>query len=195
MWDGFRADREKGQPERPNGMVGHFTCVDGFGPVSDQEKAAGFPNIHGEAAWLPWATQSSVKKGNLVELSQAVYLPRVQELFTRTIRLVEGEKVIYVENKLANLLDFDRPISWAEHATIGSPFLKPEVTVVDMSSNRAITRSKYAPSDNLQQRLLPNKEFTWPMAPTMSGTMVDLRSAPPTSNSSDWTQLLWKPER
>ena len=54
--------------------------------------------------------------------------------------MLYGENVVYVRSRLKNLLAFDRPICWAEHATISSPFLERGVTVVDMSRNRAITR-------------------------------------------------------
>ena len=194
MWDGYRSDREKGQPERPNGMVGHFSCVDGFGPVSDDEKAAGFPSIHGEAAWLPWVTQTSKKEHDTQTLVQTVYLPRVQEVLTRTLQMVDGENIIYVKNTLDNLLDFDRPVCWAEHGTIGSPFLKAGVTVVDLSQNRAITRSRDIPM-TLPHRLASDKEFTWPTAPTVDDTMVDLRPAPQSPESTDWTAHLWSKDR
>ena len=69
-----------------------------------------------------------------MSLTQAVQLPRVHEVYTRTLRMADGENVVYVNGTLLSLLDFDRPINWAEHATIGSPFLDPGVTVVDISA-------------------------------------------------------------
>src|SRR5438046_2324595 len=38
--------------------LGHFVCVDGFGPVSKEEEAAGLPG-HGEAHRVPWDLLSS----------------------------------------------------------------------------------------------------------------------------------------
>ena len=46
--------------------------------------------------------------------------------------MVDGENIVYVESRLENLLGFDRPVNWAEHATIGSPFLESGATVVDV---------------------------------------------------------------
>src|SRR4051794_2858078 len=54
LWEGFGGTGR-----------GHFTCVDGFGSVSDEEKAAGL-SFHGEAHTLPWQTQSS-SKGKLIQ--------------------------------------------------------------------------------------------------------------------------------
>jgi hypothetical protein len=42
--------------------LGHFVCVDGFGPVSAEEQAAGLPG-HGEAHRVPWTLVSSDKTG------------------------------------------------------------------------------------------------------------------------------------
>lgn len=186
MWDAFQADIEAGKPIRQGGSVGHFVCVDGFGPVSRKESAAGLPG-HGEAHTLPWVTRESSKQGRVARLTQAVQLPRVHELLSRTIEMVDGENVIYVRSKLESLLAFDRPICWAEHATIGSPFLERRVTVVDMSNNRALTRPHNKTSRPLKHRLTSEEEFEWPMAPTLKGGKVDLRAAPNPSDSLDHT--------
>ena len=162
LWNPLRAEQVAGRPLRPKenrNHVGHFVCVDGFGPISPEEKFAGLP-FHGEAQTLPWATHSWGKQGDVATLVQAVHLPRVHEILTRTLKLVDGEKVVYVRSTLGSLLDFDRPIIWAEHATIGTPFPERGVTVVDMSRNRAIT---YLPAQGLWRRLAPDTEFSWPM--------------------------------
>jgi hypothetical protein len=189
LWDALRADQEDGRPLRPYGDLGHFVCVDGFGPSSAEERAAGFPG-HGEAHTLPWATRSSAKEGKIASLVQAVHLPRAQEVLTRTLRLADGENVVYVHSTLESLVGFDRPINWAQHATIGSPFLEPGVTVVDMSSSRALTRPHGNDNQRPPYRLVSEKEFTWPMAPLLDGGLVDLRAAPDPPNSGDHTGYL-----
>ena len=155
--------------------LGHFVCVDGFGPVSAEERAAGLPG-HGEAHRVPWDLTVSEKIDGTLTAGFTASLPVVHELFRRTIRLVDGENVIYVDSELESLLGFDRPINWGEHATIGGPFLEPGQTVTDMSAKRAMTRSYESeavnPPDN--HRLADFKEFTWPMAPLVDGTLVDL---------------------
>lgn len=195
MWDALRADRERGRPERQAGGTGHFVCVDGFGPPSAAEAAAGMQG-HGEAHRLPWSIAfAGMEKGDSV-LRQTVALPRVHEVLQREVRLKPGENVAYVRSSLTSLLDFDRPINWAEHATIGSPFLERGVTVVDMSANRALTRPRSAPpSGGRKHRLVGNKDFDWPLAPAGAGGVVDLRAAPLDSNSLDHTGHLMDPAR
>jgi hypothetical protein len=186
LWDAIQNDRDQGRPERTAGGTGHFVCVDGFGPVSKEESEAGLSG-HGEANRLAWATMAAKAGGGLAELTQAVTLPRVQELFTRTLSLRDGENVIRVHSTLESLLGFDHPACWAEHATIGSPYLEPGVTVVDMSANRAITRPRDKPVAGRVHRLSGNVEFEWPMAPTQAGGKVDLRAAPVDHDSLDHT--------
>ncbi|MEX2299473.1 MAG: hypothetical protein WD733_00980 [Bryobacterales bacterium] len=187
MWDPMRAAQEAGKPVSAGG-TGHFLCVDGFGPVSDEERAAGLPG-HGEAHRLPWKTESSGKAGSTVTLVQSVNLPLVQETYRRTVKLFDGDNVVQVHATLESLLGFDRPICWAEHATIGSPFLEPGVTVVDMSKNQALTRPHEGGDDSpdRRHRLPSGKEFDWPMAPTTAGGSVDLRAAPTALGSGDHT--------
>ena len=191
MWDAIGNDIDQGRPARATGGAGHFVCVDGFGPVSEEEAASGL-NGHGEANRLAWATMSA-KAGAVAELTQAVTLPRHQELYTRTISLRDGENVVRVHATLESLLGFDRPAVWAEHATIGSPYLEPGVTVVDLSANRAMVRPRPKPAAGRNHRLSGGEEFEWPMAPTQSGGKVDLRAAPVDHDSLDHTGHLMTP--
>ena len=194
MWDSLRADREQERDERLTGAVGHFVCVDGFGQPSEQERAAGMEG-HGEAHRLEWETDFAGVQDGAMVLRQSVTLPRVREQFRREIRLLPNEGVVYVRSELESLLDFDRPVNWAEHATIGSPFLERGVTVVDISPNRAITRPREeAARAGLTHRLASNAEFTWPMAPTRAGGLVDLRAAPHDSHSLDHTAHRMDPD-
>jgi hypothetical protein len=175
--------------------LGHFVCVDGFGPVSQEERRAGLPG-HGEAHRVAWETVSSGRmNGSTTTVSFAATLPLVQEIFRRSIHIVDGENVVYVESELESLLAFDRPIAWAEHATIGSPFLEPGKTVVEMSATRAMTRSYESQSDTPPHRLASFKEFTWPMAPGMNGVLIDVRPTPTEKPIGDHTASLMDPAR
>lgn len=194
LWNPARMARELAQKSTFGAAMGHFVCVDGFGPVSDEEKAAGLPG-HGEAHLQPFQVQFFGKEGKTATLTLTTKLPLVEDLFTRTIRLVDGENVIYVESQLESLLAFDRPAFWAEHATIGSPFLEPGATVVDMSAHRAKTRPYQPKEGGLPHRLPSDKEFTWPNAPGLATRKIDLRAAPKNPNSGDHTTCLMDPNR
>ena len=140
LWDPIRFAKESGHPLRRAGAgVGQFLCVDGFGPVSKEEEAAGMQG-HGEAHRQSFETKLARNENGVQTVTLETDLPMLQEHLTRTYELRQGENIVYVRSKLQSLLSFDRPLVWAEHATIGSPFLEAGVTVVDMPAKRAQTR-------------------------------------------------------
>lgn len=194
LWEPIRMAREAGEKNIFDTSLGHFVCVDGFGPVSPEEEAAGLPG-HGEAHEAAFAVKYYAKEGRTTTMTLAAKLPLTQELFARTVRMVDGENVVYVESQLESLLAFDRPVFWAEHATIGSPFLEPGVTVVDMSVRRAQTRPYQPEKGELPHRLASGKEFTWPHAPGLDGRKIDVRAAPAEPNSGDHTTCLMDASR
>ncbi len=193
FWNPARIARDAGKPPRKAGG-GHFVCVDGFGSVSEQERAAGMPG-HGEAHRQPWTLDRASKTNGVLTASFSALLPLVQETFRRSFQIVDGESVVYVESELENLMAFDRPVNWGEHATIGHPFLAPGKTVVDMSARRSKTRGHDDEEDPYPHRLADFADFDWPMAPGANGGMVDLRNEPLNPNSLDHTTSLMDPER
>lgn len=195
LWNPIRLARAAGQANDFGGATGHFVCVDGFGPTSAEEKAAGLPG-HGEAFEQPWELRHSGKEGNTATLTFSAKLPIVQELLTRTLRMVDGESVVYVESQLESEVGFDRPVCWAEHATIGAPFLQPGVTTVDMSAHRARTRPHDTdPDGGLHHRLPSGKDFSWPEAPAIDGRKLNMRVSPPSSGWTDHTTCQMDPSR
>lgn len=193
IWNPARLAREVGETPRFGASFGHFVCVDGFGPTSKEERAAGLDG-HGEAHRQTMDVVSARKESGVTSLAMTAKLPVVQEVLTRTMRLRDGENVVLVESQLESLLGFDRPINWAEHATIGSPFLEPGVTVVDHSGTRSQTRPYDGGTGGpAPRRLVSGAEFTWPMAPTRDGKTVDLRIAPKELRALDHSTTLLDP--
>jgi hypothetical protein len=193
FWNPARIARDAGKPTRSAGG-GHFVCVDGFGSTSEEERSAGMPG-HGEAHGQPWIVRSATKKDRETRATFSAHLPLVQEEFRRTFQIVDGESVVYVESELESLLAFDRPVNWAEHATIGAPFLAPGNTVVDMSARRSKTRGHNDEENPYPHRLANFADFTWPLAPGQNGGVVDIRNAPLKPNSLDHTTSLMDPDR
>jgi hypothetical protein len=197
-WNPTRLAREAGRTVQFTGSLGHFVCVDGFGPASAEERAAGLP-MHGEAHVTTFQV-SAGKETAGSSLTFSAKLPIVQEVFTRTFRMVEGENVVYIDSQLENLLGFDRPVNWAEHATVAAPFLQPNVTTVEVSGSRSQTRpyveSPQAKAQNpTQRRLTSGQDFTWPMAPTLDGKTIDLRAIPEHPHYLDHATTLLDPAR
>jgi len=174
-------------------MVGHFVCVDGFGSPSPEEKAAGFA-MHGEAYLQPWKLETAEKKGAITTVQFAVNLPLSQESFRRTLRMVDGESVIYINSELQSQVAFDRTVNWGEHPFLFPPFLEPEKTVVDMSGTRARTRT-YSANQARRMPMVTGQDFTWPAGPGTDGKPVDLRAQPANASWMEHTTTLMEPSR
>ena len=193
LWNPYLIARDAGL-NRPMGFArGHFVCLDGFGPASAEERAAGLIN-HGEAYTLPWELAAYQKQSGTVTAAFSVTLPLAQERFTRTFRLIDGENIVWVDSELENLMALDRPVFWGEHATVSAPFLEPGKVVVDMPVQRAKTKA-HQMQPNPTRQLQSYVDFKWPMAPTLDGKMFDVRSAPMKANTTDHTTSLLDPSR
>jgi hypothetical protein len=189
LWNPLRLARELGQESPFHGTLGHFVCVDGFGGVSEEELAAGLPG-HGEAHVARFDATSA--DGHSASL--AAKLPLAQEVFTRSFHMVDGENVVYVDSQLENLLGVDRPVNWAEHATVAAPFLEPGSSVIDLSGVRSQTRPYTTRGQNpTERRLASGQDFTWPMAPDLNGKLIDLRQIPDNPHYMDHATTLLDP--
>ena len=194
FWNPIRMSREVGRAAHYDGGAGLFVCVDGFGPASNEERAAGLP-MHGEAHRELFKV-SSGHNGSNVYATLTAHLPIVNEEFSRTVRLDDGENVIHVDSELTNDLGFDRPVNWGEHATLGSPFLASGETVVDISGSRSQTRPYDSTSQgDVERRLASGKDFTWPMAPGLHGNQINIRETPANPHYVDHATTLLDPSR
>ena len=184
--------RDAGERLSPLAAMGHFLCLDGFGAPSAEESKAGMP-FHGEASKQLWKTVDSQSSGKVRSVTLATSLPLAQENLMRRLQIVDGENVVYIESELESLVGVDRPISWAEHATLGPPFLEKGKVVVDMPAAQCRVRAeKPGP---IPGRLIPLRDFTWPLAPTRDGGQADLRAIPTDRNWLDLASCQVDPKR
>ncbi|MDR3700729.1 MAG: hypothetical protein P4L56_13880 [Candidatus Sulfopaludibacter sp.] len=181
-----------GEPVSPLASIGHFLALDGFGAPSEQERAAGMP-FHGEASKQAVKVIASQNSGPVRSLTLQTLLPLAQESLTRKVEMVEGEQVVYVTSDLESGMAVDRPFSWAEHATIGPPFLEKGKTVVDMPALNCRVRP-FKPGA-IPGRLAYERDFQWPLAPTKDNGQADLRLVPADNNYLDLASCQMDPKR
>ena len=180
-----------GEPLSPLATMGHFLALDGFGAPSDQERAAGIP-MHGEANRIAAKVLATQETGPVHSVTLQLTLALVQETLTRTVEMAEGENVVYVTSELESALAIDRPVSWAEHATLGPPYLEPGKITIDMPATRCRVRAEKAGSTG---KLAYLKDFDWPMAPLTKGGFVNLLTVPVGETSLDLASCLMNPSR
>lgn len=193
LWNPYWIARQAGLQRPTSVFRGHFLCLDGFGPSSNEERDAGLP-FHGEAPTLPWQLRSQQKQAATQSAEFFVTLPLAQETLTRTYHIVDGENIVWVDTSLTSLLAFDRPAFWGEHATVSAPFLEPGKVAVDMSVSRS--KTKAIPEQARPTRQLRSfVDFDWPMAPTIDGQRFDLRTAPLKAGTTEHVTSLIDPAR
>jgi hypothetical protein len=181
-----------GEPLSPLATLGHFLALDGFGAPSAQEQALGMP-FHGEASRQPIQIVATHDSGPVRLIMTRSVLPLAQERLDRTIEAADGENVIYVTSQLESALTVDRPVSWAEHATIGPPFMEAGKVVVDMPATNCRVRP-YKPGP-IPGHLIYDHDFKWPMAPTNDGGSADLRLIPIDHHWLDLASCQMNPSR
>jgi hypothetical protein len=147
---------------------------------------------HGEANRIPVKVLATQESGPVHSVTMQSTLPLAQETLTRTVEMVEGENVVYVTSELESALAVDRPVSWAEHATLGPPYLEPGKITIDMPATRCRVRAEKAGSTG---KLAYLKDFDWPMAPLTKGGLVNLLTVPVGETSLDLASCLINPAR
>jgi hypothetical protein len=118
-------------------------------------------------------------------------LPKSQFNAGRTLTLATGETVLQVEEWIENLVDFDRPVHWVQHATFGPPFVEPGKTVLDASATKGMVRR----DDNSPKDTLKSGEVAWPEGTSFDGKKVGLREMQTRPNAGTYYALLMDPKR
>lgn len=109
-------------PEEPP-FMGHFLCLDRWGPPSDGEKANGFGH-HGEVITQDWKLQEQIQRGeNISGCKMSCQLPMAGLQIIRKIELSENEPVFQVTEEVENLNKFGRMYNMVQHVTLAPPFL------------------------------------------------------------------------
>jgi hypothetical protein len=155
--------------------TGHALCLDGFGPASATDAAAGV-SLHGEAPNVMWTftDQGAGRAAGSAELPVAGL--RVERQFS----LGEGESVLRVEERVTNLRAAERDLHWVQHATFGVPSGAKCGGRATASVQDGITSPMDYDGDHDGERggrnlLALDERFTWPYAAGANGEKVDLR--------------------
>jgi hypothetical protein len=146
--------------------MGHFLCLDRWGPPSAAEEKNGMP-FHGEASKVIWrVTRPPEQNGGWIEAEMFAELPLAGLEVRRVIRLLDTEALVSVREKVTNRNRLGRIFNMVQHPTIGAPFLDVE-TRVDAGAGKGFMQS--SPLPNPEQL-----EVRWPNA-LHNGKRVDLR--------------------
>ncbi len=161
-----------------SGIMGHNLAFDFWGAPSPSEFQAGL-SYHGEVSTLAWYPVTLREASGNVDFTYRADLPAGRTSMTRTLRLRQGQPVLYFEETAENQNAFDRPIGWVEHVTFGPPFVDANFSAFDASA----TRGERSLGDQ-------SHEFHWP-----TDGDRDFRRFSPDQRSADMAYLLLDPRR
>jgi hypothetical protein len=120
-----------------SGYMGHLLCFPSFGPPSSPEEVRNQLGNHGEAPIVEWKqTRAAEVRPDGVTLWYGADLTKTHYRVDRVVRLRADQPVVEVEETVENLLPFDRPINWVQHATFGPPFVEPGKNFLDVSATK-----------------------------------------------------------
>ena len=164
-WD-FSPDPSAEPPLEPRSM-GHFLCLDRWGPATEAEIAHGM-GWHGEATRVWWTIDDKAeKKDGQLTATMSAELPLAGLRVARTIRMADQAAVFTVSEAVTNTRHLGRIYNIVQHPTIGPPFLD-ESTVVDANGTRGFMQETPMPTPE-------DPEVRWPKALQKDGTEVDIR--------------------
>jgi hypothetical protein len=155
-----------GDAVNPLRGMGHFLCLDRWGPPSEAEAKNGMP-FHGEASKAEWrVTRQPTRRDGGIEAEMSSELSLAGLSVKRTIRLSDTSALAVVREEVTNRNKLGRIYNMVQHPTIGPPFLDAE-TRVDAGAERGFMQSSPLPNPE-------RPEVRWPDA-LHQGKRVDLR--------------------
>ncbi len=168
QWDSWAfGDTPNAEPPMEPRSMGHFLCLDRWGPATEAELGHGM-GWHGEATRVWWTLdQKTNKKDGYLNAAMSAELPLAGLKVTRSLRMGEKQSIITVSEAVTNTRHLGRIYNIVQHPTIGPPFLD-EGTIVDANGTRGFMQERPMPTPEVP-------EVRWPNALQMDGTKVDLR--------------------
>jgi hypothetical protein len=174
-----------------SGYMGHLLCFPVFGPPSSSDEIRNELGNHGEAPIVEWKEQKFEAGQNGITLWYGAELPKTQYRVSRKVTLPAGSTALYVQEWVENLLPFDRPINWVQHATFGPPFVEPGESFLDVSATQGQVDEEGSEGDSLK----PGSSIEWPFGVSHSGERTNLRPFQPAPHSGTYFALLLDPKR
>jgi hypothetical protein len=172
-----------------SGYMGHLLNFPTFGGPSGNEARSGLGN-HGEALAVEWKKDGAEAGERSVRLWYSAHLPKTEYNVGRILTLPGGETVLYIEEWVENLLPFDRPAHWVQHATFGPPFVEAGKNVLDMSATKGQVRGDTSGTNSLAAG-----DVEWPNGKSFDEKPVSLREMQTRQGAGTYAGYLMDPGR
>jgi len=167
-WDSWSMSPTPDRPPPPGPRpMGHFLCLDRWGPATEAETAHGM-GAHGEASTVRWeVTGKPSGAGGPITATLAARLPLAGLTVERKIAMDAAQACFSVCETVTNTRPLGRIYNCVQHPTICPPFLDTD-TMVDSNGTRGFMQATPMPTPE-------DPESHWPEGLLPAGTRVDLR--------------------
>jgi hypothetical protein len=142
----------------------------GGGPVNYRGAELG---LHGEVTNLGWEYDILVDTSEEISVKFSVNCIRTPFRIERTMRLLNNNPTIFIQEKLTNLSPDEQEFIWGHHPAFGAPFLKEGLSLIVPAKTGIVHSPIFAPSGVLE----PGMEFSWPKIEHNNSTL-DLSMVP-----------------
>ncbi|HIG26339.1 MAG TPA: hypothetical protein EYQ50_00505 [Verrucomicrobiales bacterium] len=147
--------------------MGHFLCLDRWGPPSESEAKNGMP-YHGEAANVVWKVEENFGRSSAgFNAIMHAELPLAGLSVQRSVSLAPNVSYALVSETVTNQNPLGRIYNMVQHPSIGPPFLTPD-TIVDCNGQLGFAQGGSMPMPE-------SPSFQWPTALNGNSPPVDMR--------------------
>ncbi len=144
----------------PNGGVPSFANGTNYGQ-------------HAEVFALPWDVQIIEDDESAVAVRFTVRAQKTAARIEKTLRIVSGEPVFHITERLVNESDVPVRAMWGHHITFGAPFMKPGCTI-SVPDNMKLVVSPMDDPRRIDRAAAP----AWPVMTGADGQPLDLSVIP-----------------
>jgi len=133
--------------------------------------------LHGEVCLMPWRWTVTEDSPERIQARFWVRTYRTPFLLEKTLTLESGSSILTIEERVTNESTVPLHFMWGHHPTLGESFLD-DTCVIDIpvgGGHNAVTLPAWSEDNHLTSE----QPFAWPMAPTPTGRVLNLRRVPP----------------
>lgn len=138
---------------------------------------------HDEVATLAWSYEVLVDDDNEISIKFITNTRKLKFIYEKTFTLRKGIAIVFLREKITNLIKDTVMTMWGNHISFGEPFID-EFSTIDIGHEARVIPHDVAIS-SVGRRLKANEEFTWPLARGEGGDEVDFSKIPPKKTKSE----------
>jgi hypothetical protein len=165
-----------------NGYPGGWQSVFPNGGAPSKYKGIEFGQ-HDEVSMLSWDYEIVKDHEEEISIKFTTFTQKVKFKYEKTFSLRKGEAIVFLDEKVTNLVDGTNEAMWGNHISFGEPFIDEFSRIEIDASTRVIPHPEAISS--VGRRVGLQNEFKWPMAYGENGEVIDFSRIPAKNTMSE----------